>query len=136
MNIRLAKSFARFLVFAVLSGMGLASMNLVYAGASEVLSGSRAASLASCVIPDTADMRRNHMELLLHKRDQTMRQGIRTHGDNEVSLNGCVACHVAKDDQGQYIPVNEEGQFCQTCHQRVATGLDCFDCHRTTPETN
>ena len=136
MNIRLSKSLARILLFSVLSGLGLSSMNLVYAGASEVLPGSRAADLDSCVIPDTADMRRNHMELLFHKRDLTMRQGIRTHGDNEVSLRGCIACHAAKDDQGQYIPVNEEGQFCQTCHTRVAAKLDCFDCHRTTPETN
>ncbi len=136
MSIRLRKSLVRFLLFSVLSGLGLTSLNLAYAGESEVLSGSRAASLDSCVIPDTADMRRNHMELLFHKRDQTMRQGIRTYGDNEVSLNGCIACHATKDDQGQYIPVNEEGQFCQTCHTRVAAKLDCFDCHRTTPETN
>lgn len=136
MDIRLRKSLVRFILFTVLSGLGLTSMNLVYAGASEVLPGSRAASLESCVIPDTDDMRRNHMELLFHKRDLTMRQGIRTRGDNEVSLNGCIACHVAKNDQGQYIPVDEEGQFCQTCHKRVAAKLDCFDCHRTTPETN
>ncbi len=138
MKIRLKTSLARFLLCSVLSGLGMMSANLVYADGlnSAVLQGSRAAGLESCVIADTDDMRRNHMEFLFHKRDQTMRQGIRTHGDDVISLNGCISCHAEKDDQGQFIPVDEEGQFCRTCHQRVAVKLDCFDCHRTTPETN
>ena len=44
----------------------------------------------SCV-RDTSFMRRNHMELLLHKRDATMRDGIRT---PKESLEGCINCHV------------------------------------------
>ena len=136
MNIRLKESLGRFLLCSMFSGFGLMSISLAYAGATEVLPGSRAAELQSCVVADTSDMRRNHMEFLLHKRDLTMRQGIRTHGDDVISLNGCISCHAAKDDQGQYISVNEEGQFCQTCHERVAVKPDCFDCHRTTPETN
>jgi predicted CXXCH cytochrome family protein len=136
MKIRLKRSLAGFLLCSMLSGLSLVSMNLVFADASEVLPGSRAAGLESCVIPDTEDMRRNHMEYLYHRRDQTVHQGIRTHGDDVISMRGCVACHAAKNDQDQYVPVNDEGQFCQTCHQRVAVELDCFDCHRTTPETN
>ncbi len=136
MNIRLKGILEPILLCSMLLGFGLMSVNMAYAGSTEVLPGSRAANLQSCVVVDTDDMRRNHMEFLLHKRDLTMREGIRTHGDDVVSLSGCISCHAAKDDKGQYIPVNEEEQFCQTCHQRVAVKPDCFDCHRTTPETN
>ena len=135
MKFRLKRTLGRILTSLVLLGVSLMSASiLAQAGASEVLPGSRAAGLESCVIPDTEDMRRNHMEYLFHKRDLTMREGIRTHGDDVISLNGCIACHAAKDAQGQYVPVNEEGQFCQSCHQRVAVKVDCFECHRTSPE--
>lgn len=83
-----------------------------------------------CIRP-TQFMRKNHMTLLSHKRDQTMRQGIRT---NDASLQGCVDCHSKKDDKGVTIPVNAEGQFCSTCHEYAAVKLDCFECHRTTPD--
>ena len=42
-----------------------------------------------CVEP-TDEMRRNHMNLLLHQRDQTMHKGIRT---VKHSLKNCVDCH-------------------------------------------
>lgn len=96
----------------------------------EVLPGSKAASMSSCVAP-TADIRRNHMKYLKHKRDLTVHQGIR---NEEFSLRECVNCHAAKDDSNHYVAVNDEGQFCQTCHARVVEKLDCFECHRTTPE--
>ncbi len=118
----------------VLLGMVLLSVpsiGLSQAGLSEVVPGSRAAGLDACVAP-TEDMRRNHMEHLLHKRDKTMRQGIRT---LEFSLNECVSCHVAKNDTGQFTPIADEGQFCQSCHKRVGQKIDCFQCHRTTPES-
>ncbi len=76
-------------------------------------------------------MRRNHMNLLKHKRDATMRQGIRT---QDASLQGCVDCHAIRAADGIAIPVNAPGQFCSTCHQYTAVKLDCFECHRTTPE--
>ena len=76
-------------------------------------------------------MRRDHMLLLGHKRDQTMREGIRT---EDASLQGCVDCHVKKDDAGEAIPVNAPGQFCSTCHEYTSVKLDCFECHRTTPD--
>lgn len=110
---------------------GLFCLGISASWANEVIPGSEAAGLVSCVAP-TADIRRNHMEYLFHKRDQTMHQGIRT---PEFSLNKCVACHVAKDEKGSFVPVNEEGQFCQSCHERVGEKLDCFQCHRTTPES-
>ena len=115
-----------------LAGLALvATLGMVSLSVAEVLPGSKAAGLESCIAP-TADMRRNHMDKLFHKRDQTMRQGIRT---PDASINECVSCHAAKDQSGHFVPVTEEGQFCQGCHERVAVKLDCFQCHRTTPES-
>lgn len=123
------KQFSVALILGLITVPGL---SFSQGGLSEVVPGSRAAELENCVA-DTQDMRRNHMDYLHHKRDQTMREGIRT---PDFSLNECVACHAAKDGSGHYVSVNSEGQFCQTCHERVAERLDCFQCHRTTPESN
>ena len=97
---------------------------------SQVVQGSQAASMDACV-RETPDMRRNHMDYLKHKRDLTMHKGIRT---DDLSLNKCVACHAGKDTAGEFVPVNAEGQFCQSCHERVSAAPDCFQCHRTTPD--
>ncbi|KAA0445383.1 MAG: sulfur reduction protein DsrJ [Candidatus Thioglobus sp.] len=80
--------------------------------------------------PSLAEIRKMHPEFLLHKRDQTLRQGIRS---KRNSLKACVDCHSStKNDE--YLPINAPEQFCSTCHQKVGTSLDCFACHRTTPE--
>ena len=44
-----------------------------------------------CVEP-TDDMRVNHMQYILHQRDQTMYDGIRT---RQHSLVECINCHVS-----------------------------------------
>ena len=75
-------------------------------------------------------MRKNHMELLNHQRDDTMHKGIRT---KKHSLNNCVSCHAKKDDKGQYIAINAEKQFCQSCHTYAGVSIDCFQCHATKP---
>lgn len=82
-----------------------------------------------CVEP-TADMRKNHMKYLLHQRDETVHEGIRT---KKHSLKECIACHANKDDKGEYIPVNTPGEFCQTCHAYASVKIDCFECHATKP---
>ncbi|WP_428087700.1 cytochrome c3 family protein [Candidatus Thioglobus sp.] len=81
--------------------------------------------------PDLTQIRIMHPEFLLHKRTQTLRQGIRTKRD---SLKACVNCHSSIDSRGDYIPINQKDQFCATCHQKVGTSVDCFSCHRTTPK--
>ncbi|GMQ95874.1 MAG: hypothetical protein BMS9Abin14_344 [Gammaproteobacteria bacterium] len=83
-----------------------------------------------CVEP-TDVMRRDHMKFLLQQRDATVREGIRT---KKYSLTGCVACHVQRDAQGQAIPINAPGQFCEACHRYTAVRMDCFECHATTPD--
>ncbi len=81
---------------------------------------------------DSEFMRVNHPALLLHKRDKTMRQGIRTKQD---SLQNCINCHVTKDKEGQFIKATDpENGFCAACHKFVAVKVACFECHRTTPE--
>ncbi|MGD8307893.1 MAG: sulfur reduction protein DsrJ [Chromatiales bacterium] len=94
---------------------------------------SRAAGLDQCVRP-TEWMRRNHMELIKHQRNKTVHLGVR---NEDLSLAGCVYCHVQYDASRQPIAINSEGQFCDSCHEFAAVTLDCFQCHATvpTPET-
>ena len=108
---------------------GLLLSSIVMAD-STVTKGSKAAGLDRCVAP-TAVMRRNHMDLLKHDRDETVHKGIR---DTKFSLSECVDCHAEKSAAGGYTPVNSEGQFCASCHRYVAVNLSCFQCHRKTPE--
>ena len=46
---------------------------------------------AACVAP-TAEMRRDHMKMLLHQRDRTVHQGLR---EPRFSLKNCVDCHAS-----------------------------------------
>lgn len=91
---------------------------------------SKATEAEACVAP-VPEMRRYHMSMIKHQRDITVHQGIRKTDD---SLHGCIDCHANKDDQGNYIPVDAPGQFCASCHEYVATTLDCFSCHATVPK--
>lgn len=84
-----------------------------------------------CVEP-TDVMRREHMNFIMHQRDETMHKGIRGITAKH-SLKDCIDCHAGYDDKGQAIPVNAEGQFCESCHNYTAVSIDCFGCHRTTP---
>ena len=71
------------------------------------------------------------MKFLLHQRDDTVHEGIRT---KRHSLKGCIECHASRDAAGKPVPVTSEGQFCQSCHSYAAVKMDCFSCHATTPE--
>ncbi|MCG7864891.1 MAG: sulfur reduction protein DsrJ [Candidatus Thiodiazotropha taylori] len=109
----------------------LAPAMQVFAESRFVTENSKAASLKSCVAP-TDQMRRNHMDYLQHGRDDTVIDGIR---GIDYSLSECIDCHASKDQQGQAVSVTDEGQFCQACHEYVAVSPACFQCHRTTPDT-
>lgn len=74
-----------------------------------------------CVEP-TDVMRRNHMEFILHQRDETMHKGIRT---KQHSLKNCVNCHA---DPATDSVLGKDG-FCQSCHNYAAVTIDCFSCH-------
>jgi [DsrC]-trisulfide reductase subunit J len=74
----------------------------------------------------TEVMRRDHMKFLLHQRDRTMREGIRT---RQHSLAGCVECHASKKTGSV---LGEQG-FCESCHRYASVKLDCFECHSAKP---
>ena len=118
-------------ITGLLAGIALA-VPALQAGAesSLVTKGSEAEKLDACVAP-TQEIRRYHMEYLKHERDEVVIDGDRR---VKYSLAACVNCHAGKDDSGKYEPVNEEEQFCDTCHDYLAVSLDCFQCHRTTPD--
>lgn len=78
-------------------------------------------------VEDTQFMRRNHMDLLKHHRDDTMRKGIRT---TRHSLKGCVECH-ASEKTGSVAASKDD--FCAACHSYASVKLDCWDCHATKP---
>jgi hypothetical protein len=124
---------AKAVVLGSLISVGLAGALVALAaqaaGGSYVVPGSQAATLDSCVEP-TDFMRRNHMEVIKHQRDETVHNGIRS---TKHSLAGCVECHASRSAEGAVIPVDEKGQFCEACHAFAAVGMNCFDCHATVP---
>lgn len=83
-------------------------------------------------VEDTDWMRRNHMAVLNHQRDDTVHDGIRT---SRFSLKGCIDCHAVKAADGQLVTVASEKHFCRTCHDYAAVRVDCFECHASRPET-
>ena len=84
---------------------------------------------AACVEPLPV-IRREHMTFLMHQRDDTVHEGIRT---TRHSLAGCIDCHAAKDAAGQWVRIDAPGQFCASCHAYVSVKIDCFGCHAAVP---
>ncbi len=77
---------------------------------------------APCV-RDPQLMRRIHMDLLRHTRDETVHRGVR---DAPASLTACVDCHANAQD-GRVL--GSPSHFCQGCHAYAAVKIDCFECH-------
>ena len=80
----------------------------------------------ACVAPPEV-MRRTHMDMLKHRRDRTVHQGVR--GGDE-SLTRCLECHASKTTGAA---IGAPDAFCQSCHDYVGVKLDCFDCHQGRP---
>jgi hypothetical protein len=78
-------------------------------------------------VEDTEFMRRNHMKVILHQRDETMHRGIRT---QKYSLKNCVDCHA---DPKTNSVLGKDG-FCESCHVYASVSIDCFTCHSSAPE--
>jgi len=75
----------------------------------------------ACVAP-SAQMRRDHMKMLLHQRDGTLRQGLR---EPRFSLKNCIDCHASRETGSV---LGKDG-FCSSCHAYAAVSMDCFECH-------
>jgi hypothetical protein len=78
-----------------------------------------------CVEP-TDVIRRDHMNILMHERDEAKRYGRRNPDHGFV---GCIDCHVSptasRDEPATH--------FCLACHQFNAVRMDCFQCHIDRP---
>jgi len=74
-------------------------------------------------VEDPQWMRKNHTQLLLHQRDETVHKGIR---DEKHSLKNCIECHASKRDNSV---TGRADSFCEGCHRYAAVKLDCFECH-------
>ncbi len=82
-----------------------------------------------CVAPEE-EMVRNHMDYILHQRDETVHKGIRT---RQFALEECINCHAVKDEQGEFVRVEDNRHFCATCHTYASVKIDCFQCHADVP---
>ena len=78
-----------------------------------------------CVEP-TEEMRRNHMEMILHQRDRTVHDGIRS---VKHSLKNCIDCHANPKTNSV---LGKDG-FCESCHTYAGVKMDCFECHTPSP---
>jgi len=83
-----------------------------------------------CVQPEE-EMRRNHMNYILHQRDKTMHEGIRT---ETYSLAKCIDCHIEPNEKGEIASAGSDEHFCSTCHTYAAVQIDCFECHADKPQ--
>jgi hypothetical protein len=79
-----------------------------------------------CIAPPQK-MRREHMSMLRHQRDDTVRGGIR---GAQASLKGCVDCHAGAATRSVS---RSAGDFCVSCHEYAAVKIDCFECHAGSP---
>ena len=86
----------------------------------------RATPGSQCVA-DPATMRRTHMDLLKHQRDDTVRGGIR---GAKASLKACVECHASRETRSV---AAAKADFCVSCHSYAAVKIDCFECHASRP---
>ena len=83
-----------------------------------------------CIQPKD-EMRRNHMNYILHERKETVYEGIR---NEPGSLAACIDCHVEANADGEIAGIDSKQHFCSACHQHAAVQIDCFQCHADRPQ--
>jgi hypothetical protein len=113
----------RFALLAAAAGLAIASHGAQAADGGVPKPTIKIETEGKCVAP-AEEMRRNHMDMLKHQRDKTLREGVR---GAKVSLNGCIECHASKKTGSV---IGQEDNFCQSCHAYAAVKLDCWDCHQ------
>ena len=83
-------------------------------------------------VEDTDFMRRNHMDLLKHQRDESVLKGVRS---EQYSLIECLSCHAVYGPDAIPVTVASPAHFCRSCHDYAAVSIDCFQCHASRPES-
>ncbi len=121
----LARCAAAWLACALAAGPGLAQP----VSSSRVPLPAIEAARGEACVADPAFMRRNHMDLLKHRRDETVHRGVR---DARASLKGCIECHASAATRSV---AQAPGDFCASCHGYAAVKIDCFECHSSKPAT-
>jgi predicted CXXCH cytochrome family protein len=128
------------------ASMGMLAVVLVYMASLAVVAhaaeeGNASSGVPMPVIPmglgdscvkDTDFMRRNHMDMLKHQRDETMLKGIRV---EQYSLKECISCHAVNGPDSMPVTVASPQHFCRSCHDYAAVSIDCFQCHASRPES-
>lgn len=71
-------------------------------------------------VAETGWMRHNHMKMLIHEREEAVREGNR---DHKKSIAGCPECHTSREE------------FCDRCHGFVGVQPECWNCHIYRPRT-
>lgn len=89
------------------------------------------AAQGDACVADTDFMRRNHMDLLKHQRDETTLEGVR---GKPYSLRECLGCHVVRGADAVPVTVSDPQHFCRSCHDYAAVSVDCFQCHASRPD--
>ena len=128
---------------ALVSGRLLISGLLLLLATALNAAESPASSLGNVVVPAPAKpvqaeqcvepvdvMRREHMEILLHRRDDTVLKGNRS---PKYSLSGCIECHAQTSDSGETLRADNPDHFCSSCHLYAGVRIDCFECHADRP---
>jgi len=82
-------------------------------------------------VEDIDVMRRNHMTMLKHQRDETLLKGVRS---KQHSLKECVACHAVAGSNSKPVTTASPKHFCRSCHDYAAVKIDCFQCHASRPD--
>jgi predicted CXXCH cytochrome family protein len=131
---RLCRTRIGLLVFMLLLGMaGLGDVVVADEGgaARDTLLPVIPAGQGDKCVEDTDFMRRNHMELLKHQRDETTLKGVRT---EQYSLQGCLSCHAVYGSDAVPVTAASPDHFCRSCHDYAAVSIDCFQCHASRPD--
>ena len=81
-------------------------------------------------VADTDYMRRYHMTMMKHQRDETVHDGVRS---GKFSIGECAGCHAVKGEDGQPVSYESPKHFCRSCHDYAAVSIDCFECHASKP---
>ena len=124
---------ARFGYILLLTGFLMTALGSLPAAADGVPYPTLAKPLGEQCVEPKDFMRRNHMDLLKHQRDETMHKGIR---GKKYSWKGCVECHAATHPKVAKGKVRTLYPFCAQCHKYAAVKIDCVSCHSPVAQGN